>query len=143
MSSVPPNKRKRDDEPTDTSTNPKIRTEDLTGFSWSRKVKEMDYAKLLQYIPSLPERTQYFDTGVLLGAVLDPGTYSAGFLSVWREVSMNVLCPGSLTDLRIRFEGPKSFFITSTTIHLTHLTGLRVYLRCMYTSKRMLFDTDE
>ena len=95
------------------------------------------------YIPSLPERTQYFDTGVLFGAVLNPDAYSVGFLSLWREVSLNVLRPQSLIDHCIRFDSPKSLFSAFGIIHPSPSTGLPVYLRCLYTSKQVLGDTDE
>ena len=59
----------------------------------------MDPDRLLEYLPQLPERTQYFDSGVLLMARLDPDTYYAGFLTIWREVSLNLVLSSSQADI--------------------------------------------
>ena len=94
MSSLPPNKRRRGDGDTDNNENPDrdtglIRPDKLKSFTWDHKVKDMDPANLLQYIPSLPEKTQYFDLNLLLRAYSKPDTYSVGFLSTWRDISLN------------------------------------------------------
>ena len=64
-----------------------IQPEDLKPFTYSCKIKEMDPDKLLSYFPSLSEWTQYFDTGMLLEAKLNPDDYYADQLSTWRSVS--------------------------------------------------------
>lgn len=86
------NKRRRDSDDLITessydSTPDPIQPDDLKPFTCSRKVKDMDPDKLLDYFPNLPERTQYFDLGKLVTAKLDHEEYYANSLSEWRRVS--------------------------------------------------------
>ena len=94
-SSTGRSKRSRDseDSSTELSSEPTldpIQADDLKPFTCLRKIRDMDPDNLLQYFPNLPERTQYFDTGKLVEAKLNPDDYYADQLSTWRAVSVSV-----------------------------------------------------
>ena len=84
---VGPNEEIEDDSPDETLY--PINSADLTFFSCSKKIKDMHPSglSLLEHFPQLPERTQYFDMGVLIRARLDPEDYYFDKLAIWREVS--------------------------------------------------------
>ena len=60
---------------------------DLTSFHCSTKLRDMHVDHLLTYFPQLPERTQYFDMGILRDARLNHADYYFDKLVIWRDVS--------------------------------------------------------